>query len=190
MGDRLVWFLAACAVSLSPLGAKGAGAESVSVLDVTGEVLKIPKSVVKLTPVYRGVLLADMQKKVAEQQRVSRLFESCLREFDGYQCWRMYGGDVSKNKLKTLPSLQWLRADPLYVVLQYRLVRIDLNKQASLGEEGLVVCLNPHVPQGYWPEVNKFRPILKQTPGGSGDVSSPMEMLKARACAAFVAFPS
>lgn len=190
MSHRFVWFLAACALSLSPLGAIGAGPESVSVPDVTGEVLKIPKSVVKLTPVYRGVLFMDMQNKVAEQQRVRRLYEDCLREFDGYQCWRMYGGDVSKSKLKTLPALQWLRADPLYVVLQYRLVRIDLNKQASLGDEGLVVCLNPHVPQGYWPEVNKFRPIIKQTPGGGGDVNSPMEMLKARACAAFVTFPS
>lgn len=190
MGHRLVGILAAGALALLPLGAKGVAAEFVSVPDVTGESLRIPRSVIKLTPVYRGALFVDMQKKVAEQQKVRQLYGSCLSQFDGYQCWRMYGEDVSRPKLKIPAALQWLQADPLYVVLQFRLVRIDLNKQASLGDEGLVVCLNPHVPRGYWPEVNKFRPILKQTPGGGGAVSTPMEILKAKACAAFVAFPS
>ena len=187
MIDRFSVLLAALLFPVVATASLAAEVQSVSVLETTGEKLVIPRSVVKLTPVYRGQLLRDMQVKVAEQQRERQKFNACLGESDGYQCWRMYGDEVSKPKVQVPTALQWLQIDPLYVVLQYRLVLVDLNRQSKLGDEGLVVCLNPRVPEGYWPVINRFKPILKKVPGADGS-KSPIETLKARACAAFVDF--
>lgn len=179
----LMAFLAAVAAPAS----LAAEVQSVSVLDATGERLVIPRAVVKVTPVYRGQLLRDMQIKVSEQQRELQRFKACLGAVDAYQCWRMYGDEVSKPKVQVLTALQSLQVDPLYVVLQYRLVVVDLNRQSRLGDEGVAVCLNPRVPVGYWPVINQFRPVLKRIPGADG-AKSAVETLKTRACTAFVDF--
>lgn len=176
-------------LSVASTAAFSAEVQTVSVLDNTGERLEIRRRSISLTPVYRVQLLVDMQSKAAEQQRERQKFNDCLRDDDAYKCWRMYGEEVSKPKIKVPIALQWLQFDPLYIVMQYRPVVIDLNRQSKLGTEGLIVCLNPRVPEGYWPDINRFKPILKKIPEADG-VKSPLETLKSRACAAFVNFTS
>ena len=163
--------------------------QSVSVMEATGERVIIPGPTVKRTPVYKGQLYLDMIAKAEQQRREKEQISECLDKMESYQCWRMYGDLMSKPKALVLPALQWLAFDPLYVVLQYRLVLEDLNRLKRLGDEGLVVCLNPRVPEGYWPLINQVRPILAKTPNLKPD-PSPMEVLKSKACAAFADFPA
>ena len=162
--------------------------QSVYVMEPTGEKIVIPRAVVKLTPVYKGQMLIEMQAKAAVARRARQAFEACSRKMDSYQCWRMYGEELSKTVPQVPVGLERLDIDPLYVVLQYRVINIDINGQKKLGDETLTACLNPRVPEGYWPVINRFKPILKYVAGGSADRRLPSEVLKDRACTAFVNF--
>ena len=176
------------AVATSFSTANATEVQSVSSLEPTGEKLVILRSVVKLTPVYKGQLLVEMRSKAAAARRTRQEFDACANTMDRYECWRMYGDDLTKVAPQVPGGLERLDIDPLYVVLQYRVINIDLNGQKKLGEEALVACLNPRVPEGYWPVINRAKPILKYIPGGSADRRLPSEALKARACSAFVDF--
>lgn len=179
----LLFFAAAAYPASQALGAT----PSVSVVQSTGEKLTIPKATVKATPVYRSRLVSEMLLKSSSQRAEREKFVACQKTMDNYDCWRVYGEEMSKPLLKVPQSLLGLRADPMYIILEYRVVTTDLNQQKKIGNEDLIVCLNPDVPQGYWPLINRFKPVLSKTPAASKSTPE-IETLKNLACAAFANF--
>jgi hypothetical protein len=174
--------------ALTGLPAAHAKPESVFVTEPTGEKIVITGAAIKQTPVYKGQMLVEMQAKSAAALRARQAFDSCSKAMESYQCWRMYGDELSKTVPQIPAGLERLAVDPLYVVLQYRVINVDLNGQKKLGDQALTACLNPLVPEGYWPVLNRFKPVLKYVAGGSADPRLPAEVLKARVCRAYVDF--
>lgn len=176
------FFIIACSV-----GQALAGTPSVSVVQSTGERLTIPRATVKATPVYRGRLVSEMLLKASSQRVEREKFAACQKTMENYDCWRIYGDEMSKPLLKVPQSLMGLKVDLMYIILEYRVITTDLNLQKKVGNEDLVVCLNPGVPEGYWPLVNRFKPVLSKTPAASKSTPE-IEALKNLACAAFANF--
>lgn len=154
----------------------------------TGDTLEIRQSMVRLTPVQKNNLFYEMAAKQQEFNNAEKAYKLCKESLDNYQCWKMYEGDLSQAGQKVPSALMRLKQDVLYVILEYQPIVTDLNRQKKLGEKALVICLNPDVPSGYWKVVNRYKPVLKNAPNVDGEIVEPVELLKKRACQAFVKF--
>lgn len=164
-----------------------AGLKELSVRTEEEELVKIKNSTVKLTPVYRGGVYMTIKGKEKNEQLVKLQRENCEQSMQEYYCLKMYGDGLSSSTTKTPNSLLQLNIDPLYVVLTYRTIVSDINDKKRLEKETLVVCLNPKVPLGYWNIIDKYIPVLKSSPK-TDDPKNSGELLKLRACMAFVTF--
>ena len=159
----------------------------VSVLNEKGERVSIKNSLMRQTPIYKGALHAELKIKESNHRFSILQFDECRKRMDQFYCWKIYGEDALVIKRKIPGTLSQITFDPLYVVVDYKPVVTDLNKKQSVGEDALIVCLNPNVPSGYWSAINQYNPILKSTPNIE-NIQQPLEELKFKACKQFVRF--
>jgi intracellular sulfur oxidation DsrE/DsrF family protein len=159
----------------------------VSVINEKGDHVTIEKSSIRLTPVYKGALFAELKNKEANYQSAKLQFQACGKSMDKFYCLKMYGDDVLEKKQKVPGTIPQIAFDPLYVIVAYKPVVTDSINQRRFGEDALVICLNPNIPSGYWSAINQWKPILKSTPSTT-DNQQPLERLKFKACKHFVRF--
>ena len=164
-----------------------ASGNNVSVINEKGEHVTIEKSSVRLTPVYKGALFAELKNKEANHQSARLQFQACGKSMDNFYCSKMYGDDVLEKKQKVPGTILQIAFDPFYVIVSYKPVITDLINQRRVGEDALIVCLNPKVPIGYWSAINQYKPILKSAPSMISN-KQPLEELKFKACKHFVRF--
>ena len=159
----------------------------VSVVNEKGERVSIRNSLIRQTPIYKGVLYAELKIKEANHRSLMIQFEECRKTLDYFYCWKIYGEDAFVIKQKIPGMLSQIAFDPLYVVVDYKPIITDLNKKQKVGQDALFVCLNPNVPRGYWSAINQYNPILGVTPRMTEN-QQPLEQLKFKACKQFVRF--
>jgi len=159
----------------------------VSVVNEKGERVSIRNSLIRQTPIYKGVLYAELKTKEANHRYLMLQFEECRKTLDHFYCWKIYGEDAFVIKQKIPGMLSQIAFDPLYVIVDYKPIITDLNKNQRVGQDALFVCLNPNVPRGYWSAINQYNPILGVTPRMT-DNQQPLEQLKFKACKQFVRF--
>lgn len=176
------------ALIINDAGASFAAGDSISVPGGNGERIVIEKSSVKLTPVYKGPLFAELKMKEESRRSVRLQYEECKSSVDAFHCWQMYGDEISASRQQVPGAMLGIAFDPLYVIVTYKPVLVAANGQRRLGEESFVVCLNPGVPSGYWASINQYKPILKNTPSIIGVGVRPLEFLRSKACSAFARF--
>lgn len=160
---------------------------SLSIVNEKGENVKIERASVRLTPIYKESLFAELKSREASNLSAKLQFDECKKSINEFYCWKMYGDEVSAKKLKVPDSMLKIAFDPLYIVLTYKPLIIDLNNQKKIGEDALIVCLNPSVPSGYWKVINQYKPILKSAPS-TGANSQPLDKLKLKACSQYARF--
>lgn len=151
------------------------------------ESLVIRKSMVKISPVTKVDLYREFQSKISRQSSTRREFDVCSNLLDETSCWTMYGDIITKDTPLLPGTLLQLQHDPIYIVLTYKIISKNIIGQKKIGENSLVVCLNPKVPEGYFSLIDKFKPILQRVPNTT-DPTNAVEALKAQACKAFANF--
>jgi len=159
--------------------------ESVSVPIERGERITVYRKDIDITPISRQSLYNEMLGTYGKQQEAKRLHDICLQQINSVQCWQMYNDDIEKAKKPFPFALQTIDYNTLYLVIRFPSVTVQ-SAQAGQEKKDFVVCLNPAVPNGYWQDINRFKPILKSIP----DVRSndPKEVLKKRVCDAYAVF--
>lgn len=167
--------------------ASPASSNILAVINEKGENVSVNKSLIKLTPVQKGALFAELKNMEAVNRSLKLQYEECMKSIQKYYCWKIYGNDALEAK-RTIPgTLLQIAFDPLYVVVAFKPIFTDLNNQRRIGEDLLTVCLNPNVPSGYWSLINQYKPILKVTPKVTNN-QQPMEELKSKVCKYLVKF--
>jgi len=183
--ERLSALFITLAINIAAAAAAGEG--NLSIVNEKGEEVQIEKSSVRLTPISKESLFAELKNREASDLSIKLQYDECKKSIDEFYCWKMYGDEVSAKKLKVPDSMRKIAFDPLYIVVTYKPLIIDLNSQKKIGEDALIVCLNPNVPSGYWKVINQYKPILKSAPSTGAD-SQPLDKLKLKACSRFARF--
>lgn len=161
------------------------GQESVSVPVEKSKSFTVLKKDIDITTISKQSLYDEMLNTYKKQQEANQLYEICLNQVNSVQCWQMYGDDIQKSKKSFPYALRSIIHDPLYLVIRYPSVSAG-SGQAEEEKRDFVVCLNPSVPNGYWQDINRFKPILKSTPNVRSN--DPKEVLKKRVCDAYGVF--
>lgn len=181
--------LAIFVLAVNTAVASYASESMVSVISDNGERISIEKSSVVLTPIYKSPLYSELKAKEENHQSIKLQYEGCRKSIDPFYCWQMYGDEISATKQKIPSGMLRIAFDPLYVIITYRPVVELPNNNKKIGDEAFVVCLNPHVPSGYWKSINQYKPILKYAPIASDDPRpKPLDILKNKACKTFAMF--
>jgi len=178
---------AAIILTINMAAAAPASESSLSVVNEKGETVKIAKSSVRLTPIDKESLFAELKNREASNLSARLQYDECKKSINEFYCWKMYGDEISAKNLRVPNSMLKIAFDPLYIVITYKPLIIDLNNQKKLGEDALIVCLNPNVPSGYWKVINQYKPILKSAPS-TGANAAPLDKLKLKACSQFARF--
>jgi hypothetical protein len=182
---RLLVAISVLAINMAD--ASPASETVVSVVNEKGERVSINNTSIRQTPIYKGALYSVLKTKDSNHRSSILQFSECRKSMDQFYCWRIYGEDTLVIKRKIPGTLSQIAFDPLYVVVDYKPVITDLNMRQRVGEDALIVCLNPNVPSGYWSAINQYNPILKSTPNME-NIQQPLEALKFKVCKQFVRF--
>lgn len=164
-----------------------ASSNIVAVINEKGENVSVNKSLIKLTPVLKGALFAELKNMEAVNRSLKLQHDECVKSIQKYYCWKIYGSGALEAKQIIPGTLLQIAFDPLYVVVAFKPIFTDLNNQRRIGEDVLTVCLNPSVPSGYWSVINQYKPILKVIPSATNN-QQPMEELKSKVCKHLVKF--
>jgi hypothetical protein len=161
------------------------GQDSISVPVERGERITVFKKDIDITTISKQSLYDEMLGTYKKQLEAKELYDICLKQVNSVQCWQMYNDDIQKAKQPFPYALQAIDYNPLYLVIRFPALSVQ-SGQAGQEKKDFVVCLNPAVPNGYWQDINRFKPILKSIP----DVRSndPKEVLKKRVCDAYAVF--
>ncbi len=160
------------------------GRESVSIATEKGERITVLKKDVDITKIEKQSLYNEMLGAHKKQLESNHLYKTCLERVNSVQCWQMYGDDIQRSKQSFPYALRSLVYDPLYLVIRFPAAGAG-SGQSEKGKkkQDFVVCLNPSVPNGYWQDINRYKPILKSIPDArSADAG---EALKRKVCNAY-----
>jgi hypothetical protein len=178
---------ATAALLINVAGASFAAEDFISVPGGNGERIGIERSSVRLTPIYKGPLFAELKMKENSNLSARLKYEECKSSMDAFYCWKMYGDEISASRQQVPDAILKVPSDPLYVIVSYKPIFVAASGQRRLGEESFVVCLNPGVPSGYWASINQYKPILKNTPF-IGVGARPLDLLRSKACSSLAKF--
>ena len=185
MRARSVFAQSLLLVAIVVFGYDVRGQNSVSVPIKKGGQVSVFKRGIEVIRIDRQSLYQEMLSTYKKQLQARELYDICSEKVNAVQCWQMYGDDIKKSKESFPRSLRSIIYDPLYLVIRYPSASVA-SAEAGQEKKDFVVCLNPKVPNGYWQEINRFKPILKSIPDVRS--SDPKEILKAKICAAYSVF--